>query len=315
MSKTDDFLVEIGTEELPPKALRSLMDAFAANLAAGIADARLSHGKITSYASPRRLSVIVRALAQAQDDRSVQHKGPPTKVAFDADDKPTAAATAFATKCGTTVGALERIETDKGEWLVFNAIEHGKSAAELLPELVERALAALPIPRRMRWGSGEAEFVRPVHWIVLLHGKNVIEASVMGIEAGQASRGHRFHSSGPVLIPTPADYLDVLEHEGYVIADFERRREMVREGVDAAAEQVGGSVVDGESLYDEVAALVEWPVPIIGAFDEPFLELPREVVVSTLTGHQRYSPSPIAAASCCRTSLRLPIYKARTPNR
>ena len=290
MSKTDDFLVEIGTEELPPKALRSLMDAFGANLAAGIADARLSHGKITSYASPRRLSVIVRALAQAQDDRSVQHKGPPTKVAFDADDKPTAAATAFATKCGTTVGALERIETDKGEWLVFNAIEHGKSAAELLPELVERALAALPIPRRMRWGSGEAEFVRPVHWIVLLHGKNVIEASVMGIEAGQASRGHRFHSSGPVLIPTPADYLDVLEHEGYVIADFERRREMVREGVDAAAEQVGGSVVDGESLYDEVAALVEWPVPIIGAFDEPFLELPREVVVSTLTGHQRYFP-------------------------
>lgn len=185
MSKTDDFLVEIGTEELPPKALRSLMDAFGANLAAGIADARLSHGKISSYASPRRLSVMVRALAHAQDDRSVQHKGPPTKVAFDADDKPTAAATAFATKCGTTVDALERIETDKGEWLVFNALERGKSAAELLPELIERALAALPIPRRMRWGSGEAEFVRPVHWIVLLHGKNVIEASVMGIEAGQ----------------------------------------------------------------------------------------------------------------------------------
>ena len=238
MSKTDDFLVEIGTEELPPKALRSLMDAFGTSLAAGIDDARLSHGKVHSYASPRRLSVMVKKLAHAQDDRSVEQKGPPTKVAFDADGNPTAAATAFATKCGTTVDALERIETDKGEWLVFNALEHGKSAAELLPEIIERALAALPIPRRMRWGAGDAEFVRPVHWIVLLHGKDVIDASVMNIKAGRESRGHRFHSSGPVSIPSPADYLDVLENEGYVIADFERRREMVREGVDAAAEQV-----------------------------------------------------------------------------
>ncbi len=290
MSKADDFLVEIGTEELPPKALRSLMDAFAANLATGFDDARLSHGKVHGYASPRRLAVKVTKLAHAQDDRSVEHKGPPTKVAFDADGNPTAAATAFATKCGTSIDALERIETDKGEWLVFNALERGKPAAELLPEVIERALAALPIPRRMRWGSGDAEFVRPVHWVVLLHGKSVIDASIMGITTGQASRGHRFHSSGPISIPSPGDYLDVLENEGYVIADFKRRREMVREGVDAAAEQAGGSVVDGESLYDEVAALVEWPVPIVGAFDEPYLELPREVVVSTLTGHQRYFP-------------------------
>jgi len=290
MTKADDFLVEIGTEELPPKALRSLMEAFGAGLAASIDDARLSHGKVHSYASPRRLSVMVKKLAHAQEDRSVEQKGPPTKVAFDADGKPTAAAKAFAAKCGTTVDALERIETDKGEWLVFNALERGRSAAELLPEIVERALAALPIPRRMRWGAGDAEFVRPVHWVVLLHGKDVIDASVMGITTGRESRGHRFHSSGPVSIPAPADYLDVLESDGYVIADFERRREMVREGVDAAAEQAGGSVVDGESLYDEVAALVEWPVPIVGAFDEPYLELPREVVVSTLTGHQRYFP-------------------------
>lgn len=290
MSKADDFLVEIGTEELPPKALRTLMDAFGANLAAGIDDARLLHGDVRSYASPRRLSVMVKKLAHAQEDRSVEQKGPPVRVAFDADNNPTAAATAFATKCGTTVDALERIETEKGEWLVFTAVEQGKSAAELLPDIIERALATLPIPRRMRWGAGDAEFVRPVHWVVLLHGKDVIEASIMGIATGRESRGHRFHSSGPVSIGAPADYLDALEREGFVIADFERRREMVREGVDAAAEQVGGSVVDGESLYDEVAALVEWPVPIVGAFDELYLELPREVVVSTLTGHQRYFP-------------------------
>lgn len=290
MSTSDDFLIEIGTEELPPKALRSLMEAFGANLGAGIADARLTHGEVHSFASPRRLAVIVDKLAHSQEDRKVEKKGPPVKVAFDADGEPTPAATAFATKCGTTIDALDRIGTPKGEWLVFHAVETGKAAAELLPHIIERALAALPIPRRMRWGAGDAEFVRPVHWIVMLHGKDVIDASVMGIAAGRESRGHRFHSSGPITIGAPGDYLDALENDGYVIADFMRRRELVRDGVTAAAEQAGGSVVNGESLYDEVAALVEWPVPIVGAFDELFLELPREVVVSTLTGHQRYFP-------------------------
>jgi len=290
MSKAADFLVEIGTEELPPKALRSLMEAFGENLAAGIDDARLSHGDVHNYASPRRLTVIVSKLALSQDDRKVEQKGPPVKVAFDADGNPTPAATAFATKCGVALDELDRVETDKGEWLVYHAVEKSRGAAELLPDIIERALAALPIPRRMRWGASDAEFVRPVHWIVLLHGEDVIDASVMGIKAGRDSRGHRFHSSGPVSISAPGDYLDTLEKQGYVIADFERRREMVREGVNAAAEQAGGRIVDGESLYDEVAALVEWPVPIVGAFDELFLELPREVVISTLTGHQRYFP-------------------------
>src|SRR5210317_1127561 len=159
-----------------------------------------------------------------------------------------------------------------------------------MPDIIERALAALPIPRRMRWGAGDAEFVRPVHWIVLLHGDQVIDASIMGIEAGRDSRGHRFHSSGPISIGSHADYLRALEDKGRVIADFVRRRGLVREGVDAAAERVGGQVVDGESLYDEVASLVEWPVPIVGGFEALYLDLPREVVVSTLTGHQRYFP-------------------------
>ncbi|MDH3621838.1 MAG: glycine--tRNA ligase subunit beta, partial [Gammaproteobacteria bacterium] len=290
MSKADDFLVEIGTEELPPKALRSLMEAFGANLEAGIDDARLSHGDVQSYASPRRLTVKVEKLAQTQDDRKVEQKGPPVRIAFDADGNPTPAASAFAAKCGTTIEALDRVETKKGEWLVFHAVEKGKTAAELLPEIVERSLGSLPIPRRMRWGAGDAEFVRPVHWIVLLHGEDVIDASVMNIAAGRESRGHRFHSSGPISIAAPDDYLDTLEKDGFVIADFARRRQMVSDGVNSAAEQVGGRIVNGEELYDEVAALVEWPVPIVGAFDELFLELPREVVVSTLTGHQRYFP-------------------------
>ena len=290
MSRNDDFLVEIGTEELPPKALRQLMVAFGENLTAEIDEARLSYGDVHTYASPRRLVVLVEKLALQQDDREVDQKGPPTKVAFDDDGNPTPAAKAFATKCGVAVDDLSREQTEKGEWLTFRSLEKGKTAAELLPEMIERALAALPIPRRMRWGAGDAEFVRPVHWIVLLHGKSVIEASVMGIPAGRESRGHRFHSKGPVSIAVPGAYLGALEKDGYVIADFLRRRDLIRDGVNAAAEQSGGNIVDGESLYDEVAALVEWPVPIVGAFDELFLDLPREVVISTLTGHQRYFP-------------------------
>ena len=290
MSKAADFLVEIGTEELPPKALRSLMVAFGENLSAGIDEARLSRGDVHTYASPRRLAVIVNQLASSQIDRAVEQKGPPVSVAFNDDNEPTPAATAFAARCGTSVDELERIETSKGEWLIYKSIEQGKSAAELLPDIIERALAALPIPRRMRWGASDAEFVRPVHWIVLLHGDDVIDASIMGIAAGRDSRGHRFHSSGPISIASPGDYLRALEDKGHVIADFVRRRGMIREGVDAAAERVGGHVVDGESLYDEVASLVEWPVPIVGGFEALYLDLPREVVVSTLTGHQRYFP-------------------------
>ena len=290
MSKTRDFLVEIGTEELPPKALRSLMEAFGKSLEAGIDEVRLERGNVHAWASPRRLAVLVEDLGVAQGDRKVEQKGPPVSVAFDDDGQPKPAATAFAEKCGIAIDDLERVATDKGEWLVFNTIEEGRPATELMPEVIERVLASLPIPRRMRWGAGDAEFVRPVHWVVLLHGKDVVDATIMGIRTGRESRGHRYHSSGPIEIDKPGKYLEALEKQGYVIADFERRRDLVRDGATEAAERVGGNIVDGESLYDEVAALVEWPVPIVGAFDDEYLDLPREVVVSTLTGHQRYFP-------------------------
>ena len=290
MSKAADFLVEIGTEELPPKALRSLMEAFASSLEAAVDDARLGHGAVRPYASPRRLAVMIENLEFAQKDRKSTQKGPPVKVAFDDDGKPTPAAMAFAKKCGVEVDALEREKTDKGEWLVSEVVEKGRVAGELMPELIENALAALPIPRRMRWGAGEAEFVRPVHWVVLLHGDATIAASIMGITAGNETRGHRFHTSGPITIGAPLDYLEVLEKEGYVIADFERRLSMVRQGVAAAATEAGGFPVGDDDLYDEVTALVEWPVPVVGSFDPQYLELPREAVVSTLTSHQRYFP-------------------------
>jgi glycyl-tRNA synthetase beta chain len=288
MNSADDFLVEIGTEELPPKALRSLMTAFGEALEAAVDAARLEHAAVHSYASPRRLTVLIEKLAHGQSDRAVSQKGPPVSVAFDDDGNATPAASAFAKKCGVDIADLGRTKTDKGEWLSCDIVEAGKTSVELLPPLIERALAALPIPRRMRWGDGDAEFVRPVHWVVLLHGSNVLDASIMGIAAGNQSRGHRFHCDKPVVIKSPADYLASLEKSGHVIADFERRREIILSGINAEAKSVGGSVVDAEALLDEVSALVEWPVPIAGSFDEKYLELPHEVVISTLTSHQRY---------------------------
>ncbi|MDH3482193.1 MAG: glycine--tRNA ligase subunit beta [Gammaproteobacteria bacterium] len=290
MSKANDFLVEIGTEELPPKALRTLMGAFAGSLEAAVDDARLAHGAVHAYASPRRLAVLIEELQAGQEDRKTSQKGPPVSIAFDDDGNITPAGEAFASKCGVAIAELGRVTTDKGEWLSCDIVETGKTAAALMPELIEKTLAGLPIPRRMRWGAGDAEFVRPIHWIVLLHGSKVIKAPIMGITADNKSRGHRFHSKKPITIKAPGDYLRALEDDGRVIADFDRRRQLVESGVTQQAKQAGGNIVDGELIYDEVTALVEWPVPITGTFDDEYLELPREAIVSTLTSHQRYFP-------------------------
>ncbi|MEO1244941.1 MAG: glycine--tRNA ligase subunit beta [Pseudomonadota bacterium] len=288
--KSADFLVELGTEELPPKALRSLRDAFAEALAKGLGDARLEHDNIERYASPRRLAVVIERLALAQASRDIEQKGPPVAIAFNDAGEALPPAIAFAKKCGVEVQDLGRTQTEKGEWLSYSATETGQPAADLLGGIVETALADLPIPRRMRWGDSPAEFVRPVHWLVMLHGKELVEAKIMGITSGRDSQGHRFHAPGALRIQEPAGYLDTLADEGYVIADFDRRREMIEQSVTRTAAEIDGVVVNGEALYDEVAALVEWPVPVLGRFDESYLELPDEVVISTLTGHQRYFP-------------------------
>jgi glycyl-tRNA synthetase beta chain len=313
--KPADLLVEIGTEELPPKALRGLMDAFAANLVGAIDEARLAHGDTHAYASPRRLAVIVDKLAASQEDRRLSQKGPPVSVAYDDDGNPQPPAIAFAKKCGVDISELGRVKTDKGEWLAAETVETGKAAAELLPELIEKALAELPIPRRMRWGDGDAEFVRPVHWVVVLHGTEVVDGTVMGIACGNTTMGHRFHSTGPITISAPSAYLETLEQEGRVIADFGTRRELVRKGAEACAKEANGHVVDGEALYDEVAALVEWPVPLLGSFDEAFLDLPREVVVSTLTGHQRYFPIADDSGALLPSFVTLANLESKAPDK
>ena len=287
---TADFLVELGTEELPPTTLNTLMRAFADEVERGLGEARLAHGEITAYASPRRLAVIVEDLALAQASRDVQQKGPPVRIAFDDQGEPQAPALAFAKKCGVDVAALERIATDKGEWLVHNATEDGQATADLVGPIVSDALSRLPIARRMRWGDGDAEFVRPVHWLVMLHGHDVVDTTVLGLTAGRQTRGHRFHAPAPFNIPEPSAYAELLESQGRVVVDVSRRRALIETGVAEQAAAIDGVAMGGPALFDEVTALVEWPVPLLGRFEESYLALPKEVVTSTLTGHQRYFP-------------------------
>lgn len=265
------------------------MNAFAQNLSKALTDARLEHGSVIAYASPRRLAVIVAALAQSQADQQVSLKGPPVSVAYDDKGQITAAGRAFAKKCAVKPEDLGRTGNDKGEWLSYESLEPGQKTSELIPSLIDTALDGLPIPRRMRWGAGGEEFVRPVHWVVLLHGKDVIAGSVIALPAGRTTRGHRFHSSAEINIPEASKYLSVLRN-AHVIADFDERRNTIVKDVEEAASAAGGTPVANDDLYDEVAALTEWPVPLVGGFDESFLSLPKEVIVATLTSHQRYFP-------------------------
>jgi glycyl-tRNA synthetase beta chain len=283
-----DFLVEIGTEELPPLALPELESAFAEGVRTGLAGASLAHGSIESFATPRRLAVLVRELAARQPDQEVKRRGPPVSAAFDASGAPTRAATAFAESCGVAVEQLARVREGKGEFLFHAGMKRGAPAGELVPAIVRGSLDRLPIPRRMRWGAGDAEFVRPVHWVVMIFGSEVVPTTLLDTAAGNATRGHRFHAPDPIPIATPADYAKLLRERGWVIASFEERRARVREQVNAKAAGLGGRAVTSEELLDEVTALVEWPVAVAGRFEERFLALPREVLLSTLQEHQRY---------------------------
>lgn len=289
-SERRDFLVEIGTEELPPKALRLLEQAFAADLVGGLAKAALQHGEVGSFATPRRLAVLVHRLSARQPDQKIERRGPPVNAAFDAEGLPTRAAQAFAASCKAAVEELQRREEGKGTFLYYVGVKAGAPAVELLPGLVQSALEALPIPRRMRWGAGEAQFVRPVHWVAMLYGKEVVTATVLDTPSGNLTRGHRFHAPKPLRLSSPSAYERALRERGHVIADFEARRALIRERVAAVAAELGGRPLMRDALLDEVTALVEWPVPLAGRFEERFLSLPREVLISTLEDHQRYFP-------------------------
>ena len=288
MTAVRDFLFELGTEELPPLALPELERSLAEGITAGLATAGLAPGAVNSYAAPRRLAVLVRALPTTQPEQQLKRRGPPVSAAFDKQGAPTRAATAFAESCGVALEALGRVTEGKGEFLFFAGSKPGAATATLLPGIVQAALDALPIPKRMRWGASDAEFVRPVHWVLMRLGDEVLSARLLDTDAGATTRGHRFHAPQALAVPAPADYAQVLREQGFVIADFAERRECIRAAVTARATVLGGRAVMGDALLDEVTALVEWPVVIEGRFEAHFLALPREVLLCTLQEHQRY---------------------------
>ncbi len=290
MAETRDLLIEIGVEELPPKALSSLALAFEQGIHEGLEKAGLACAALRRFATPRRLAVWVESLPERQTDRRLERRGPALSAAFDAAGNPTKAAEGFARSCGVTVAELQRQETDKGVWLVHVSTEPGAATAELIPGLVGTALAGLPIPKRMRWGDRDDEFVRPVHWLVLLFGDEVIPATLMGVSAGRETRGHRFHHPQPIRLNTPADYARQLANPGRVIADFAERRAAIRVQTEALAAELGGQAVIKPELLDEVTALVEWPVALAGNFERRFLQVPAEALISTMQDHQRYFP-------------------------
>jgi len=290
MSDTRDLLIEIGTEELPPKALRRLSLAFADEMAKGLDSASIEPEKIHVFATPRRLALLLKALPTAQSDRETTRRGPAVAAAFDDEGCATQAAIGFAKSCGVEVEELDQLETKKGSWLSFRAIEKGQPTAALIPDLVSRALAALPIPKRMRWGDRDDEFVRPVHWVVLLFGDEVIDATILGIKAGRSTHGHRFHHPEAIYLAEPEAYLPILETEGHVLADYAARQEAIRAQVIEQANTLGGEAIVDDELLNEVTALVEWPVAISGRFDEAFLEVPSEALISSMQDHQKYFP-------------------------
>ena len=317
-----DFLFELGVEEMPPKALETLSIALLEGITKGLQDAGIASGDVRRFATPRRLAVLIENLPDRQPDRKLERRGPPLSSSFDARGAPTQAANAFARSCGVAVTELETIKTDKGAWLGFSGTEQGAQTDALLAGIVTQSLAALPIPKRMRWGSHTVEFVRPVHWAVMLYGTQLIETQILGLSTGRITYGHRFHAPKPIVLEMPSAYEAALKR-AKVIADPRARRDLIKRRVRQLAASLGSTdagarspryqaLID-EELLSEVAALVEWPVPIAGEFEERFLGLPREVVISTVQHHQRYFPVQTAQGVLTRHFITVSNIKSRDP--
>lgn len=283
-----DFLVELGTEELPPKALKKLSAAFSKGILDGLNEAGIPYGETKSFAAPRRLALQISGLALQQADKEVEKRGPSKKAAFDDQGQATRALLGFTGSLGIDPSDLEEMETPKGAWLVYRSVEAGKATAELIGEIVSQSLAKLPIPKRMRWGAQKEEFVRPVQWVLMLLGEDVVPGETLGIQHSNTTRGHRFMSSGEIEINQPAAYESTLHEQGKVVADYESRKAIIKSGVEQIAKTVDGLAIIDEDLLDEVNSLNEWPTPLLGNFDHAFLNVPAEALISSMAEHQKY---------------------------
>lgn len=278
-----DFLVELGTEELPPKALRSLAEAFQSGVEKGLKETGLNYQAIRYFAAPRRLAILVNHLEEHQADRTQIVDGPPLQAAFTNDGQPTQAALGFARKCGVDLSEIDQT----GAKLRFVQTIKGQATASLLPDIISRSLDSLPIPKRMRWAARRDEFVRPTQWLVMLFGNEVVECEILAQKAGRESRGHRFHNPQPVYISLPTSYVEDLR-SAHVLADFNERKQLIANKVAELARQNSGQAIVPEALLEEVTALVEWPVPLVCQFEKRFLEVPQEALISTMQDNQKY---------------------------
>ncbi|MEZ8862748.1 glycine--tRNA ligase subunit beta [Vibrio sp. 10N.247.311.51] len=285
-----NFLIELGTEELPPTALRSLAEAFASNFEAGLKTAELSHEGIKWYAAPRRLALKVTALAEGQADKVVEKRGPAVSVAFDAEGNATKAAQGWARGNGITVEQADRLKTDKGEWLLFKQEVAGKPVQELVMDIAAKALAGLPIPKAMRWGNSDIQFIRPVKTLTVLLGDELVEGEILGVASARTIRGHRFMGEQEFTIDSADQYPAILEERGKVMADYEARKAIILADSQKAAAAVGGTADLEDDLVEEVTSLVEWPVVLTAKFEEEFLKVPSEALVYTMKGDQKYFP-------------------------
>lgn len=286
---THDLLIELGTEELPPKSLSALSTSFSDSIKSQLEASELAFTSVMSLNSPRRLAVIVEGLQEQQADKEVEKRGPAVQVAFDDQGEPTKAALGWARGNGISIEEAERLKTDKGEWLLHKAVEKGQPVTSLLPQMIEKAIKQLPIARPMRWGNSEHSFIRPVHQLTILYAGKVVEARIMGISSDNKVTGHRFHHPELVTIASASSYIEQMA-EAHVLVDFEQRKATIREQIEELAEQEGASPVMDEELLDEVTALVEWPVAHVASFDESFLQVPKEALIYTMKDDQRYFP-------------------------
>lgn len=285
-----EFLIELGTEELPPTQLRTLAEAFAANFEKELAEAELTQEGIKWYATPRRLALKVKDLAENQLDKVVEKRGPALNVAYDADGNPTKAAEGWARGNGITVEQADRLVTDKGEWLLFKQEVKGQSTRNIIVELAAKALANLPIAKPMRWGDKETQFIRPVKTLTILMDDELIEGEILGVQSARTIRGHRFMGEPEFTIDSAEQYPEILRERGKVMADYEERKAIIVADAQKAAAVVGGTADLEDDLVEEVTSLVEWPVVLTAKFEEEFLKVPAEALVYTMKGDQKYFP-------------------------
>nr|WP_220218788.1 glycine--tRNA ligase subunit beta [Gilliamella sp. ESL0405] len=288
MQKT--FLVEIGTEELPPKSLRTLAQSFAANFIEQLDNANLEHGEVLWYASPRRLALKVLNLNDTQPDSQIVKRGPAVSAAFDQAGNPTKAAEGWARGCGISVDQAERVQTDKGEWLSYTQYQKGQAVVDLLCDMVKASLSKLPIPKPMRWAARQVEFIRPSHTVTMLYGDELVPGTILDIQSDRIIRGHRFMGEQEFTIDHADQYPDILEQRGKVIADYDKRKSIIKQQAQEAAAKLNGKADLTESLLEEVSSLVEWPVVLTAKFEERFLDVPAESLVYTMKGDQKYFP-------------------------